>query len=328
MLLLHVSSRWLNKLRTSLPVPVDLQTNLREVWSCLGWFLNVRAVVASFNQEKAQVGASPRLYNFKLREGSFEALLSSPLCVPRVTPGQNIVILWHSVGHGGPQELCHEIREYWSAFIAENRGKFRIIWISEYSETKYRRYLCVERSPVWSQCHSSLFAQKRTLKWLPSVKMAIKLNLDCFKLSFGNSRRFPTVLLCRVLNASNITNVYEMTFWCPETFKRNGSAQHWNNYFYLNALFWPIFDAAINHKHHDFGVDKSERADYGHYWTISKSDLVVKNAAGRWAGGWCQWISRAEGVWCVYLPYIELGFKNWNSKWTFYLLVQSWFILV
>ena len=31
------------------------------------------------------------------------------------------------------------------------------------------------------------------------------------------------------------------------------------------ALFWPIFDAAINHKHHDFGVDKSERADYGHY---------------------------------------------------------------
>ena len=212
-----------------------------------------------------------------------------------MTPGQNIVILWHSVGHGGPQELCHEIREYWSAFIAENRGKFRIIWISEYSETKYRRYLCVERSPVWGQCHSSLFAQKRTLKWLPSVKMAIKLNLDCFKLSFGNSRRFPTVLLCRVLNASNITNVYEMAFWCPETFKRNDSAQHWNNYFYLNALFWPIFDAAINHKHHDFGVDKSERADYGHYWTISESDLVVKNAAGRWAGGWCQWISRVEG---------------------------------
>ena len=209
---------------------------------------------------------------------------SSPLCVPCVTPGQNIVILWHSVGHGGPQELCHEIREYWSAFIAENRGKFGIIWISEYSETKYRRYLCVERSPVWRQCHSSLFAQKRTLKWLPSVKMAIKLNLDCFKLSFGNSRRFPTVL-CRVLNASNITNVYEMAFWCPETFKRNGSAQHWNNYFYLNALFWPIFDAAINHKHHDFGVDKSERDDYGHYWTISESDLVVKNAAGRWAGG-------------------------------------------
>ena len=76
-----------------------------------------------------------------------------------------------------------------------------------------------------------------------------------------------------------------MAFWCPETFKRNGSAQHWNNYFYLNALFWPIFDAAINHKHHDFGVDKSERDDYGHYWTISESDLVVKNAAGRWAGG-------------------------------------------
>ena len=220
-----------------------------------------------------------------------------------MTPGQNIVILWHSVGHGGPQELCHEIREYWSAFIAENRGKFRIIWISEYSETKYRRYLCVERSPVWGQCHSSLFAQKRTLKWLPSVKMAIKLNLDCFKLSFGNSRRFPTVLLCRVLNASNITNVYEMTFWCPETFKRNGSAQHWNNYFYLNALFWPIFDAAINHKHHDFGVDKSERADYGHYWTISESDLVVKNAAGRWAGGWCQWISRVEGVYCILALY-------------------------
>ena len=66
---------------------LELETNLREVWSCIMYnqiimekasntlllWINVNAILAYCTKRR------PWLYNFMLREGSFEALHSSPL---------------------------------------------------------------------------------------------------------------------------------------------------------------------------------------------------------------------------------------------------------
>ena len=107
-----------------------------------------------------------------------------------------------------------------------------------------------------------------------------------FQVVILKQQKVSTVVRCSLNLASD---GYEMTFDALSLF---ATEPLWSwlaflQYYCLNALFWPIFDGIVNHKHHDFDVNKSERDDYGHYWTISESDLDLKTSAAR------EWASRA-----------------------------------
>ena len=128
---------------------------------------------------------------------------------------------------------------------------------------------------------------KATLKWLPSEIMAIKLDLVCFKLSFSNSRRSQPLFAALWIFQVTVMKWLLMPWVSLRTSYCEVGWHSYNKYYCLNALFWPIFDGIVNHKHHDFDVNKSERDDYGHYWTISESDLDLKTSAAR------EWASRA-----------------------------------
>ena len=117
--------------------------------------------------------------------------------------------------------------------------------------------------------------------------MAIKLDLVCFKLSFSNSRRSQPLFAALWILQVTVMKWLLMPWVSLRPSFCEVGWHSCNKYYCLNALFWPIFDGIVNHKHHDFDVNKSERDDYGHYWTISESDLDLKTSAVR------EWASRA-----------------------------------
>ena len=89
-----------------------------------------------------------------------------------------------------------------------------------------------------------------------------------FQVVILHQQKVSTVVRCSLNLASD---GYEMTFdalslLATEPFLSCLVFLAWHKYYCLNAaLFCPIFDGIVNHKHHDFDVNKSERDDYGHY---------------------------------------------------------------
>ena len=148
-----------------------------------------------------------------------------------------------------------------------------------------RKYLWVTRAKtrvvVTARC-----LLKSDIKMTPLGDNGNKTRSRLFQVVILKQQKVPTVVRCS-LNLSS--DGYEMTFDALSLF---ATEPLWSwlaflQYYCLNALFWPIFDGIVNHKHHDFDVNKSERDDYGHYWTISESDLDLKTSAAR------EWASRA-----------------------------------